>query len=170
MNITLRALTASEWIDVRDLRLHALKTEPGVFRSSFDKEAFEPPERWQETIQGDDHQLFGLFDEAQLIGITAVFTSRDDPTGQTALLAYTFIQPQYRGLGLSRLFYKARLDWIKSRPQYTRVVVSHRASNERSRHAILRHGFVESGDVERTWPDGATEPEITYELNPKDLV
>jgi len=162
---TTRPLTPPEWSIVKDLRLFALKTEPGVFVSSFDSEAILSPEEWQETIQGDDHQVFGLFDGERLIGLTAVFTSRDDPSGQTALLAYSFIHPQYRGLGLSRLLYKARLDWVKSRPEFMRIVVSHRASNERSQRAILRHGFVPSGEAERTWPDGTTDGEIFYDMS-----
>ena len=164
-HITLRPLVKSEWATVKDLRLQALKTEQGVFVSSFDSEAIRSPQEWQETIQGADHQVFGLFNRVQLIGLTAVFTYRDDPSGQTALLAYSFISPQFRGLGLSRLLYEGRLNWIKSRPQFKRVVVSHRASNERSRRAILRHGFTMSGESRRTWPDGTTERELSYHMN-----
>ena len=161
----MRPLTQSEWVIVKDLRLTALKTEPGVFVSSFDSESIQSARQWQETIQGADHQVFGLFYRVQLIGLTAVFTYRDDPTGQTALLAYSFINPQYRGLGLSRLLYEGRLSWIKTHPQFNRIIVSHRASNERSRRAILRHGFKMSGESERTWPDGTTDREIFYDKN-----
>jgi len=164
-HITLRPLTKAEWVMVKDLRLHALKTEPGVFVSSFDSEVIRSARQWQETIHGADHQVFGLFDRERLIGLTAVFTSLDDPSGQTALLAYSFINPRYRGLGLSRLLYKGRLNWIKSRPKFKRIVVSHRASNERSRRAILRHGFVLSGKSKRAWPDGTAEWELFYEMN-----
>lgn len=164
-HITLRPLNPSEWVIVKDLRLQALKSEPGVFVSSFDAEALLSPEQWQETIQGADHQVFGLFDRERLIGLTAVFTSRDDPSGQTAQLAYSFIIALYRSSGLSRLLYEGRLNWIKSRPQFKCIVVSHRASNERSRRAILRHRFAPSGESLRVWPDGTTERELFYEID-----
>lgn len=40
---------------------------------------------------------------ANLIGITAVFAWNSDPTGQAAILAMSFIVPEFRGRGLSHL-------------------------------------------------------------------
>jgi hypothetical protein len=39
-----------------------------------------------------------------------------------------------------------------------------RASNAASRRACERHGFMPVRTATRTWPDGATEDEIIYEL------
>ncbi len=105
------------------------------------------PEEWESTIRGPAHRVFGLFDAGRLIGITAVFAWREDPSGESAILAMSFILPEYRGRGFSRLLYKARLDWARTVVQFKRVVVSHRESNERSRRAIERHGF--SADAPR---------------------
>jgi RimJ/RimL family protein N-acetyltransferase len=109
-----------------------------------------------------------LFNGQRLVGITATFTWQGDPSGQTAVLAMSFIRPEYRGRGLSRLLYDARLDWIRTQPQFKRVVVSHRASNEVSRRANQRHGFHPIGRSQRIWPDGAIEDEIWYELRIRD--
>jgi RimJ/RimL family protein N-acetyltransferase len=162
--ITIRALGASEWEVFKDFRLHALKIAPGVFASSYDDAMTRSPEEWQLLVSGPTHQVFGLFELSRLIGITAVFASREDPSGQTAMLAMSFLSSEYRGRGLSRLFYEARLDWIRMRPQFKRVVVSHRASNEASRRANRKFGFVETGRGPRVWPDGTMEDEIFYEL------
>jgi RimJ/RimL family protein N-acetyltransferase len=162
--IRARPLHQSDWAAFRDLRLEALRTEPGKFAASYGDEAPKPPEDWQTIVAGPTHQVFGLFDQTRLIGITAVFTWRDDPTGETAILAMSFIVPEYRGHGRSKLLYEARLDWVRAQPQFRRVVVSHRASNDISRRAIQRHGFVFWKRAERTWPDGITEDEIFYEL------
>jgi RimJ/RimL family protein N-acetyltransferase len=106
--------------------------------------------RWQDTIKGQAHQVFGLFDGEHLIGVTAAFTSPEDPSGKTAVLAMSFIPPEYRGRGLSRLFYEARLDWIRTHSHFRRVTVSHRWSNEVSRHAIRRYDFgLRAGLLER---------------------
>jgi RimJ/RimL family protein N-acetyltransferase len=163
-SISIRALNPAEWAALRDLRLHALQVAPGVFASSYEVEVTRTPEQWQSEISGPAHQIFGLFDEGKLIGITAVFSWREDPSGASALLAMSFIQPEYRGRGLSRLLYKARLDWIRTRPQFKRVVIYHRASNDPSRRAIERHGFRPARRASRLWPDGTTEDEIFYEL------
>src|SRR5258707_983975 len=134
--IIIRALESSEWAAFRDFRLQALQAAPGFFGSAYAIEVTKKPEEWQSTVSGPANQAFGLFDGARLIGITAVFTSREDPSGNTAALAMSYILPEYRGRGLSRLLYETRLNWIRSHPQFTRVVVSHRASNEVSRRAM----------------------------------
>lgn len=170
MAILIRPFDRSEWDVFRNLRLQALRDEPGVFAASYDWAATLSPEEWQDTIQGPAHQVFGLFDEARLIGITAAFTWQDDPSGETAVLAMSFIIPEYRGRGLSQLFYEARLNWIRAHSQFKRVVVSHRESNEISRRANQRYGFSVLRRASQKWPDGTTEDEVLYELkiNPSD--
>ncbi|MES2254219.1 MAG: GNAT family N-acetyltransferase [Pseudomonadota bacterium] len=162
--IVIRALEPSEWEILREFRLASLRDAPGVFATGYDAAAMWLPDDWRAETKGPDHQVFGLFDEKRLIGITATFTYRGDPTGQTALLAMSFILPPYRGRGLSRMFYEARLAWIWAQPQFRRVIVSHRKSNEASRRANQRHGFVQTSTASHTWPDGETEDEIFYEL------
>jgi RimJ/RimL family protein N-acetyltransferase len=160
----IRALEPSEWEAFRDFRLDALKAAPGVFAFSYDQATAQLPEDWQAAIKGDGHQVFGLFDGERLIGITGAFTYDGDPTGQTALLVMSFILPPHRGRGLSRMFYDARLAWIRSQPRYRRILVSHRKSNEASRRANQRHCFVQTKIVPHTWPDGEAEDEVFYEL------
>lgn len=112
---------------------------------------------------GSDHQAFGLFDGEQFIGITAVFTDRGDASGATAHLAMSFIKPEYRGKGFSRMLYGARLEWVAAHPKFNKIVVSHRASNEASRRANQRYGFMPTGSEPHLWPDGETEDQVFYE-------
>jgi RimJ/RimL family protein N-acetyltransferase len=162
--ITIRPLTASEWRALREIRLFALQTEPGVFFASYDGELGLPDAEWQRRIAGDGCIIFGLFAGNDLIGITGVVADRDDPTGETAVLVMSYIRPAYRGRGLTALLYEARLKWIASQPRFTRTIVSHRASNEASARAVRRHGFTLIDRVPRAWPDGATEDEVRYRL------
>ena len=163
-SIVIRPLSPTEWAAFRDLRLEALKVAPGAFASSYQAEVTHTREEWQRTISGPGHQVFGLFDRGHLIGITAAFTWREDPSGETAILAMSFILPEYRGRGLSHLLYEARLEWIRAQGLSKRVIVSHRASNEVSRRLAERHGFVAIGRASRIWPDGSADDEIFYEL------
>src|SRR6516165_8349120 len=71
--IRVRPLGASEWPAFKDFRLMALVSAPGMFATSYDEASARSPEAWQQTIAGPNHQVFGLFDGAQLIGITGVF-------------------------------------------------------------------------------------------------
>jgi RimJ/RimL family protein N-acetyltransferase len=164
--ITIRPLDPTEWEMFRDFRLAALQAAPGVFSASYDEARVRAPEQWRSLIGGTDHhQVFGLFDGAQLIGITAVFESDQHPAHDTAIFAMSFILPPYRARDLSRLLYEARLAWVRAQSRFTRVLVSARASNVASQRANQRHGFVETGRAPRLWPDGATEDEVSYRLD-----
>jgi RimJ/RimL family protein N-acetyltransferase len=162
--ITIRPFEATEWIHFRDFRLHALKAAPGVFVTSYQETAARSPEEWQAILNNPGHRVFGLFDSGHLIGITAALTWLEDESGETAMMGMSFILPEYRRRGLSRLLYQARLDWIKGQSQFKRIIISHRVSNEQSRHAIQAHGFLPMRRVPTTWPDGETEDAIIYEL------
>jgi RimJ/RimL family protein N-acetyltransferase len=162
--IQIRPLQASEWPAFRDFRLAALAAAPGVFATSYEEASARLAAEWQDLISGADHQIFGLFDETRLIGITGVFGGRKDPDLETAFLVMSFIIPEYRGRGLSAMLFRARLDWIRQRGKFKRVVTAARASNEASQRACRRFGFACIGRAPRTWPDGMTEDELIYEL------
>jgi len=169
MEIALRALAPEDWRALRALRLHALATEPGVFFRHYDEEVGLTDEAWIELATGDDTRcVFGLFDGEQLIGISAVYTDRDDPTGATAGLGMSYVLPAYRRRGLVSRLYEARLDWVRARPRFARAAVGHRSSNDASRRAIERFGFVHTHDIPHRWPDGSEEDDVCYELRLRD--
>lgn len=165
MNVTIRPLTESDWPGLRAIRLAALRNEPGVYTAHYEVECAYADDVWRSLAAGDERtRVFGLFDGEALVGITGVLTSEDDPSGRTAVLWMSYIEPAYRGRGLSRRFYEVRLDWIRSQGSFDRVRVSHRRSNEPSRRANQRFGFKETGSSEMAWPDGGVEDKVSYEL------
>jgi RimJ/RimL family protein N-acetyltransferase len=163
--VDIRPLVETDWLRFRDLRLHALRTEPGVFFSSYEREAAFEPAEWRARLTGPGKRVFGLFADAELIGITGIVTSADDPSGATAELVMSYILPHYRGRGFSSLLFETRLRWATAQPQFTTVRVSHRHSNQASRLAIERHGFVLVGRAPRLWHDGCLEDEVIYQLS-----
>lgn len=160
----IRALEPGDWQTFREIRLQALRGDPGFFFAPLSEEAALPPAEWQKRLERTAQCFFGYFDGTKLVGITGVVTAREDASGRTALFIASYLQPAYRGRGIAALFYKARFDWVREQPRIDRIVVSHRASNEPSRRAILGHGFVETGRALRRWPDGATDDEVLYEI------
>lgn len=167
--IAIRPLTPDDTEIFRALRLRALRMHPGYFAADPGKAEQEPEEYWRETLNGQGKQVFGLFGDTTLIGITGVFTWREDPSGQTGVMAMSFIEPDYRDHGYSDLFYKTRIDFAKSHKPWKKLVVSHRADNEPSKRAIAKHGFVLTGTKETDWPDGTRDKEYTYELDLEKL-
>jgi RimJ/RimL family protein N-acetyltransferase len=160
----LRALTEADWEHFRELRLFALRTEPGVFFSSYARETEFDRTEWISRIAQPGRCVFGLFIDGALVGISGIITSTDDPSLATAELVMSYLLPEYRGKGFSALFYEARLRWARAQSQFTQVRVSHRESNLASRRAIVRHGFTFVGRRSRLWPDGTEEDELQYRL------
>src|ERR1700761_6565851 len=103
--ISIRAMEPEDWLAVRQMRLEALRSAPGLYALSYDEVAAWSAEYWQGEIKGEEQRIVGLFDRRELIGITAVFTWRGDKSGKTALLAMSYITPEYRGRGLARKLY-----------------------------------------------------------------
>lgn len=165
-SVIIRPLCEADWEGLRAIRLQALRTERPFFHSCLEDELEKSESEWRALAgNGDDRQcVFGLFDGETLIGITGAFTDRDDGAGRTARLGMTYIQPAYRGRGLTQLLYGARLAWIRARPHFTTACVSHRRANEPSGRAIRRHGFALAAITSRTWHDGAVDDELHYVL------
>ncbi len=147
----------------RDMRLCALEECEGVYLPSYVESLEKEPAYWREVIAGDDRAIFGLFDGQRHIGIGSVFTSRNDPSGQTGILAMGYILPEYRGQGLSRLLYHARIEWVLGHSCFKKLEISHRVGNEASRRAILKHGFQLVGQDKVVFGDGMEDWDLCYE-------
>lgn len=169
MTVAIRALTPDEWPQFRAIRLKALAADGGNFFRTVAEERDRPVEHWREMLESDDGAVFGLFDGAALIGITAVYVDRAIAARDTAGLGMTWVEPAHRGRGLSAMIYRERIVWAKAKG-LTRILVSHRDGNEPSRRAMLAHGFRRTGAAPHAWPDGATVDNISYELPLETLV
>ena len=77
----------------------------------------------------------------------------------------SYIEPQYRGQGLSSLLYQARIDFALSYEPWTKLIISHRDDNIASKNAMIRHGFQHVRSEEIKWPDGTIAFDHQYEMN-----
>jgi len=165
MNLKIKKFEQDDWEDYKSIRLEALQTYPNVFLSNFDEEKLLPQSKWQDDLKDDSCAIFGVYDDDKIVGLTAVFTWRGDDTGQTAVLAMSYRNPDYRGSGMGQMFYEARIDWAMHQPSLTKIRVSHREGNEPSRQANQKAGFKFVGKEMITWPDGQEDWEYNYELD-----
>jgi RimJ/RimL family protein N-acetyltransferase len=161
-DLQIRRLSPDDWADFRHIRLTALQTDPRVFSSTYAAAAARSEEEWRDYLAKEGIVVFGLYAADEMIGMTGVTVSAEDPA-QGSLWG-SFLRPAWRGRGLSGLFYKARIGWARE-AGLSRLVVSHRAGNEASRRANRRHGFVHTHDTLRQWHDGAEEAESFYRLD-----
>ena len=168
-DVYIRPLSPDNWKEFRSIRIRAVKMHTGYFLAKPDETEQLPADHWKETLDGQGKQVFGLFDQEKLIGITAVFTWREDPTGKTGVMAMSFIEPEYRGKGYSNLFYKARIDFAKNYHAWDKLAIGHREGNDPSKKAMTKNGFQFIGTEEIDWPDGTRDIEYKYELDLKAL-
>ena len=162
--IVIRRLMPGDETDLRAVRLRALADAPGNFLRTLAEEQSRPAVHWSDLLAAPATAMFGLFDCAAIIGLTAAYTDRDDPSGTTAGFGMTWLDPAYRRRGLSALFYAERIAWARSTGLH-RIRVGHRASNIASGAAMRAAGFRPIGRRVHVWPDGVTEDEILHDLN-----
>lgn len=167
MNVSIEQLTEHDWRAFSEIRLRALKTDPHVFGSNYERESHFSEFDWRSRLQAKDNAIFLICENETPIGITCVSVDRNDPTGKTALLWGSWLAPHARGKGLSKLMYQMRIEWAKGQPTVEKIIVSHRASNSASMRANQKHGFVWTQTTEDVWGDGSTENLISYELKIK---
>jgi RimJ/RimL family protein N-acetyltransferase len=164
VNYSIRKLEENDWHIFSEVRLLALRTDPKVFGSTHEREAGFSEAEWRSQLTNRDTGIFAVFDENGPVGMTGVAVDRDDPSRKTALLWGSWLSPDARGKGLSRLLYEARLSWARNQPGVEQIIVSHRESNVASKFANQRFGFHHTHTTERKWNDGVIEKELHYEL------
>lgn len=164
MGFSIRQLNESDWHEFSRIRLKALKTDPEVFGSNYEAESKWTEADWKNRLQSKDSAVFMIYDDETPIGMTGVSFWREDVTNRTAIFWGSWLEPEFRRKGLSDLMYRARFDWVITRPTIERIIISHRASNVASKCANQKHGFVFTRTHEKVWADGETENEVCYEL------
>lgn len=157
----LKRFYASEWESYKTIRLEALTTNPELFGSSYVNELTYSREKWISLLENESRAIFALYHLDKLIGLTGVVLNRNNSS--EAILISSFIQKLYRGMGLSKLFFQARIDWARQK-NCSVIVVSHRIGNEASKAANQRFGFSYTHSEETIWPDGTKADELMYEL------
>lgn len=158
---SIRAFNAGDLEQYKAMRLEALQLESGVFGSTYAREAAFPPDEWLARLNSNYSVNIGLYHEDQLIGITGVVVDREDAT--RGIMVQSYIRKAYRGRGLSRLFYEARLDWARHRGLKS-LRIGHKDSNLVSKAANQRYRFQYVYRETNTWPDGSVEDVLYYDL------
>lgn len=162
--ISIRQLKPEEWGILRDIRLRAVKECERVYLANYEEVLQKQPEDWRDIIDGEDRAIFVLFDGEQPVGLGSVFTVREDPSGQTGIMAMGYIDPLYRRRSLSYLLYKARIEWARAHPVIEKLTISHREGNEASRHAMEKHGFQKVGKDKIRFGDGSEDWDHRYQM------
>ncbi len=162
--IHLRRWSAEDWETLRRMRIEAVTAHSNFFLFSAYVESARDESHWVTMLsEPNKRAVFGLYDGEDCIGLTGAFRWKESPE-DTVILGMSYIRPEYRGLGLSALFYEARIAWAKSQDGITRLIVSHKHGNDSSRAANQKFGFQHYETEPVTFGDGSTALDYRYEL------
>ncbi|MEV4561625.1 GNAT family N-acetyltransferase [Kitasatospora sp. NPDC049285] len=178
MSHVIRAVTAEDWRQVRDLRLDALRDPVAgiAFLDTYDNAAAQPDEVWQARAAGSRSELIaqqfvaerpdGGWDGSVTVlieqaGHGDVFGAPIDVT--QAHLVGVFVRPEHRGTGLARALFDAAIAFAQAHdePEVSRVRLYVHQDNHRAEAFYRKLGFTRSGhQVPVPGDDSAVENEL----------
>ncbi len=159
-----RSLGRDDWEEFRNLRLHALKSHPSVYGSSYARESLRSDVEWQDILESKTMRVFGAFNDKALVGLAAAYDWLSDETGKSACLGMWYMTPEFRKSSEFTDLVKLTIAWASAQNKYDRIVVSHREGNESSKAVNQRLGFEYFMTRADRWPDGPTADNYFYEL------
>ena len=161
MKIVLKKFSTDDWQECRTIRLEALAAHPNFFCPSRDETQFAEAD-WKMRLNNSNAGTFGLYIDETLVGLTGVV--RDHTELEKAHLVSSYIRPQFRKMGLSKLFYEARITWAKDQKNIKFLVVDHNEENEPSMKAHQKFGFKFSHSYEEVSRSGNLKKILCYKL------
>src|SRR5487761_1522946 len=115
--IEVKTLPAERWREARELRLHALKTDPIAFGAAYEEEENLAEAEWQRRMKS---ALFALSDDKPVGNITYLFSDRVKGK-HVARIFGVYVDPNYRGRGLGKKLLENALELIQENKGVVKV-------------------------------------------------
>lgn len=110
---TVRRVAPGDGPAVREIRLQALRSDPGAFGSTYERELERPDEVWLQRAtaasSGYEQCLFVAKDGTGLVGMVGAYTPIDDSSRRH--LYGMWVAPHVRRQGLAAALVEAVKDW-----------------------------------------------------------
>jgi ribosomal protein S18 acetylase RimI-like enzyme len=143
-DVAVRRLRDDESEAWRDLRLRALRTDPGAFGSTAEREERCSEAEWRQRTDAlatsSAAAMFVVEERGVLLGCTGL---HGDGGGAMTVVS-VWIAPAWRGLGLAGRLMEAAASWARGQgaSHLTLLVI---ADNEAARRTYVRAGFRPTG-------------------------
>jgi GNAT superfamily N-acetyltransferase len=160
--IELRRLAPHETEPLRELRLRALRDDPGAFAETYEEARARPAEDWASWAADPARVIVVACDGDAWVGMVVCREREARRTWLTAL----WVDPAARGTGLGARLIDAVAEWSRERGAIA-LELSVTTNNEAAAELYARTGFVPTGQVRPLPADPSrTEVFLTRPLRP----
>jgi ribosomal protein S18 acetylase RimI-like enzyme len=136
----IRRLRAEEAEPLRELRLRALREDPGAFAETLEEARDRPLEDWASWAADASRVIVVAIDGERWVGMAACRRLERRSSWLTAL----WVEPAVRGAGLGGRLIEAAADWAREQGAAT-VELSVTTNNDAAATLYSRAGFAETG-------------------------
>jgi RimJ/RimL family protein N-acetyltransferase len=136
----IRQIEAQDWELLRDVRLRALREDPGAFLSTYAQESAFTDEQWQARASQSNGASFVYEGPAGGEGLATGFVDADPAT---VFLVGMWVAPTLRGSGAASELVAQVVGWARARGA-ERVGLSVEEHNHRAARLYERCGFTET--------------------------
>lgn len=161
-------LSADRWEEYQKLRIKAVTDTPQAFLATVDEETNKPEEVWRKRLQ-DSLDVNGQFlvfaeDHGELVGLMGAFREENVKVCHTATVVSVYVDPLYRGQGISSLLMEALLGMISRDTKIIRLELMVVTTQEAAIALYKKSGFEMIGMVHKeVYVDGVYYDEYIME-------
>lgn len=141
--VVVRRIRSSEWRELRDLRLEALRDSPGAYGSSHAAEATHADADWQELAgagaKGDEQVAVVAVAGGRLMGMARGYLELS-----TAYLVSVYVTPAWRGRGIGTAVSREIVAWAREHGA-KEVILGVSDWNQAARRVYEALGFAPNG-------------------------
>lgn len=147
MRPTIRALEKDDAASYRTCRLNALKLAPTAFSSSFETTSKLPESHFEARVAFEPHSfIFGAFAGDALAGTAGGFVDPEIKCSHIGYVVGMWVEPAYRGQGLSRELLTAVLEQFRRLDGIRTVQLGVTEGNAEALQLYQSSGFREWGN------------------------
>ncbi|MER6956481.1 GNAT family N-acetyltransferase [Streptomyces sp. NPDC000618] len=178
MNYKIRSIRADEWAAAKELRLIALRDPVAhlAFLETYETAAARPDSFWQERAvgaaegAGGAQQIIAEGPDGEWVGTLTVLLEEAGTTDWAGFdveqrqghIVAVFVQPEFRGIGLTEVLFDAGLEWAWAQDAERVRLIVHE-ENGRAQRFYRKAGFEPTGVIVPL-PQAQGENELEFAL------